>query len=215
MSYDKLLSPGRIGSMTIRNRGVMMPMATDMADKDGLPTPRQIRYYQERAKGGLGMIINEYTGVDDIDSIPSIHNLRAARDYHISALEELTDAVHLYGCRIVAQIHHGGATSNPAFTGRDNLAPSAVPIADGRPVPKEMTLEDIRRVEQKFIAAAVRCQKAGYDGVELHGAHGYLIAQFFSKSYDLIRESRDVLLTNVCQQQVDLIVTSFCWISFC
>ena len=91
-------------------------------------------------------------------------------------MEKLTDAVHLYGCKIVAQIHHGGATSNPNFTGRQNLAPSAVPIADGRPVPKEMTLEDIKRIEQKFIDAAVRCQKAGYDGVELHGAHGYLIA---------------------------------------
>ncbi|MBQ6582453.1 MAG: FAD-dependent oxidoreductase [Mogibacterium sp.] len=205
MSYDKLLSPGRIGSMTIRNRGVMMPMATDMADKDGLPTPRQIRYYQERAKGGLGMIINEYTGVDDIDSIPSIHNLRAARDYHISALEELTDAVHLYGCRIVAQIHHGGATSNPAFTGRDNLAPSAVPIADGRPVPKEMTLEDIRRVEQKFIAAAVRCQKAGYDGVELHGAHGYLIAQFFSKYYNRRTDEYGGPVENRCRFLAEII----------
>ena len=120
--YDRLFTPGTIGSLTIKNRAVMMPMATDMADKDGLPTPRQIRYYQERAKGGIGMIIQEYTGVDDVDSIPSIHNLRVARDYHISALEELTDAVHLYDCKIVAQIHHGGATSNPAFTGRDNLA---------------------------------------------------------------------------------------------
>ena len=182
--YEKLFTPGRIGSMTIKNRGIMMPMATDMADKDGIPTPRQIRYYQERAKGGVGMIIHEYTGVDDIDSIPSIHNLRVARDYHISALEELTDAVHLYDCRIAAQIHHGGGTSNPAFTGRDNLAPSAVPIADGRPVPREMTIEDIRRIQGKFIDAAVRCSKAGYDAVELHGAHGYLIAQFFSKYYN-------------------------------
>ena len=63
----------------------MMPMATDLADKDGLVTKRQIRYYQERAKGGLAMIINEYTGVDDVDSIPSLHNLRIARDYHTAA----------------------------------------------------------------------------------------------------------------------------------
>ena len=113
MSYEKLFEKGRIGTLVLKNRGVMMPMATDMADKDGIVTPRQIRYYQERAKGGIGMIINEYTGVDDVDSIPSIHNLRIARDYHISEMEKLTDAVHLYGCKIVAQIHHGGATSNP------------------------------------------------------------------------------------------------------
>ena len=203
--YEKLFTPSRIGSMTIKNRGVMMPMATDMADKDGLPTPRQIRYYQERAKGGLGMIIHEYTGVDDIDSIPSIHNLRIARDYHISALEELTDAVHLYDCRIVCQIHHGGATSNPAFTGRDNLAPSAVPIADGRPVPKEMTLEDIRRIEGKFIDAAVRCHKAGYDAVELHGAHGYLIAQFFSKYYNRRTDAYGGSVENRCRFIAEII----------
>lgn len=184
MKYEKLLTPGRIGPLTLKNRGVMMPMGTDLADTNGCPTPRQIAYYQERAKGGVAMIINEYTGVDDVDSIPSIHNLRAARDYHTNALEELTDAVHTYDCKIIAQLHHGGATSNPAFTGRDNLAPSAVPIADGRPVPKEMTLEDIQRVQQKFVDAALRCKKAGYDGVELHGAHGYLIAQFFSKYYN-------------------------------
>ena len=205
MAYEKLFEEGKIGSMTIKNRGVMMPMATDMADKDGLPTPRQIRYYQERAKGGIGMIINEYTGVDDIDSIPSIHNLRAARDYHISALEELTDAVHLYDCKIVAQIHHGGATSNPAFTGRDNLAPSAVPIADGRPVPKEMTFEDIKRIENKFIAAAVRCKKAGYDAVELHGAHGYLIAQFFSKYYNRRTDEYGGSVENRCRFVAEII----------
>lgn len=205
MSYEKLFEEGRIGSMVLKNRGVMMPMATDMADKDGIVTPRQIRYYQERAKGGLAMIIHEYTGVDDVDSIPSIHNLRIARDYHISAMEELTDAVHLYGCKIVAQIHHGGATSNPAFTGRDNLAPSAVPIAPGRPVPKEMTLEDIKRVEQKFIDAAVRCRKAGYDAVELHGAHGYLIAQFFSKYYNRRTDAYGGSVENRCRFIAEII----------
>lgn len=203
--YKKLLEPAKIGKLQLRNRSIMMPMATDMADKDGIVTPRQIRYYQERAKGGIGMIINEYTGVDDIDSIPSIHNLRIARDYHISAMEELTDAVHLYGALICAQIHHGGATSNPAFTGRDNLAPSAVPIADGRPVPKEMTLEDIKRVEQKFIDAAVRCKKAGYDAVELHGAHGYLMAQFWSKYYNRRTDEYGGSVENRCRFIAEII----------
>ena len=205
MRYEKLFQEGRIGTMTLKNRGVMMPMATDMADKDGIVTPRQIRYYQERAKGGVAMIINEYTGVDDVDSIPSIHNLRAARDYHISELEKLTDAVHLYDCKIVAQIHHGGATSNPAFTGRENIAPSAVPIAPGRPVPREMTLEDIARVQQKFVDAAVRCKKAGYDAVELHGAHGYLIAQFFSKYYNRRTDAYGGSVENRCRFIAEII----------
>ena len=205
MKFERLFQEGAIGPLKLKNRGIMMPMATDMADKDGLPTPRQIAYYQERAKGGIAMIINEYTGVDDIDSIPSIHNLRAARDYHISALEELTDAVHLYGCLIFAQLHHGGATSNPAFTGRQNLAPSAVPIVEGRPVPKEMTLEDIARVQKKFVDAAIRCKKAGYDGVELHGAHGYLIAQFFSRYYNRRKDQYGGTLENRCRFVTEII----------
>lgn len=184
MEYPRLFSRGRIGTLILKNRGIMMPMATNLADKDGIATQRLIRYYQDRARGGVAMIIHEYTGVDDVDSIPAIHNLRIARDYHIAPMEELVDAVHLYDCKIIAQLHHGGATSNPNLTGRQNIAPSAVPIAAGRTVPREMTLEDIRRVQDKFIAAAVRCKKAGYDGVELHGAHGYLIAQFFSKYYN-------------------------------
>lgn len=205
MQYPKLFDPSRIGTMTLKNRGVMMPMATEQADRFGVPTPRQIRYYQERARGGVAMIINEYTGVDDVDSIPAIHNLRAAQDYHIAELEKLTDAVHLYNCKIVAQLHHGGATSNPALTGRENLAPSAVPIAAGRPVPREMTLEDIRRVQQKFIDAAVRCKKAGYDAVELHGAHGYLIAQFFSKYYNRRTDEYGGSVENRCRFLTEII----------
>lgn len=205
MRNTKLFEEGSIGPLTLKNRGVMMPMATDLADKDGIVTPRQIRYYQERAKGGVAMIINEYTGVDDVDSIPSIHNLRVSRDYHISELEKLTDAVHLYGCHIVAQLHHGGATSNPALTGRENLAPSAVPIAPGRPVPRAMDREDIRRVQQKFVDAAVRCKKAGYDGVELHGAHGYLIAQFFSKYYNRRTDEYGGSVENRCRFLTEII----------
>jgi 2,4-dienoyl-CoA reductase-like NADH-dependent reductase (Old Yellow Enzyme family)/thioredoxin reductase len=205
MPYEKLFEKGRIGPLVLKNRGVMMPMATDLADRNGIVTPRQIAYYEARARGGVGMIIHEYTGVDDEDSIPSIHNLRIARDYHISELEKLTDAVHKYGCRIICQLHHGGATSNPAFTGRQSLAPSAVPIAEGRPVPREMTLEDIRRVQGKFADAAVRAQRAGYDGVELHGAHGYLIAQFFSKYYNRRTDAYGGSVENRCRFIAEII----------
>ena len=205
MTYEHLFRPGTIGSLRLKNRAVMMPMATEMADRFGLPTDRQIKYYQARAKGGAALIIHESTGVADVDSIPAPHTLRAAQDYHIPALEKLTDAVHLYDCKIVAQLHHGGATSNPALTGRQNIAPSAVPIAEGRPMPREMTLEDIRRVQGKFIAAAVRCQKAGYDGVELHGAHGYLIAQFFSKYYNRRTDEYGGSAENRCRFLTEII----------
>ena len=156
MAYEKLFTPGRIGPLTIRNRAVMSPMGTDFADTNGNASPRLIAYYAERAKGGIGLIINEYTGVDDVDSIPTQHNLRMAQDYNVKAAEELTETVHMYGAKIFAQLHHGGATSKSAFTGRQNLSPSGVPMTPAGEVPREMTLEDIKRVQDKFIAAAVR-----------------------------------------------------------
>ena len=175
MAYKKLFEPGRIGGLTIRNRAVMSPMGTDLADIRGNATPRLIAYYTERAKGGIGLIINEYTGVDDVDSIPTQHNLRMAQDYNVQEAEELTRSVHAYGAKIFAQLHHGGATSKSAFTGRQNLSPSGVPMAPGGEVPREMTLEDIKRVQEKFIAAAIRCKKAGYDGVDHTTATGTFV----------------------------------------
>ena len=205
MAYEKLFEPGRIGTMTIKNRGVMAPMGSNLAGNDGNATERQIKYYQERAKGGIGMIVNEYTGVDDVDSMPSVNYYRVARDHNLAAAEALVDAVHMYDCRIVAQLHHAGSTSNPAYTGRDNIAPSAVPIADGKPMPKEMTLEDIKRVQGKFIDAAVRCQKAGYDGVELHGAHGYLLTQFFNGYYNRRTDEYGGSVENRCRFIAEII----------
>lgn len=199
MAYEKLFEKGHIGPLTIRNRAVMSPMGTDLADTNGNATPRLIAYYAERAKGGIGLIINEYTGVDDVDSIPTQHNLRMAQDYNVKAAEELTRTVHQYGAKIFAQLHHGGATSKSAFTGRQNLSPSGIPMAPGGEVPREMTLEDIKRVQDKFVAAAVRCKKAGYDGVELHGAHGYLMTQFLSEYYNHRTDQYGGSLENRCR----------------
>ena len=184
MPYERLFQKGRIGNLTIRNRAVMTAMATDFAMPDGAASIRLIRYYQERAKGGIGLIINEYTGVDHLTSIPALFHLRASSDVHVAGLEILVDAVHACGARIFAQLHHAGSTSKAALTGRQALSASDVPIAPGAPAPRPMTVEEIRDVRQKFIDAAVRCRKAGYDGIELHGAHSYLIGQFFSPYYN-------------------------------
>ena len=184
MAYNKLFEKGKIGKLTIKNRGVMMPMGTVFSEPDGSVNERIIEYYAERAKGGIGLIINEYTGVDDVDSIPTTRNLRASRHYHVAGLERLVEAVHKYDCLIFAQLHHGGATSKPALTGRQSLSASNVPAAPGAPEPRPMTVEEIKAVEKKFIDAAVRCKMAGYDGVELHGAHSYLLAEFFSPYFN-------------------------------
>ena len=183
-SYKKLFEKGRIGSLEIKNRGVMVPMGTDFANHDGTASMRLIRYYEERAAGGLGLIINEYTGVDNITSVPTNYNLRLAQDFNIASCEQLVEAVHRHDCYIFAQLHHGGSTSKPALAGRQSISCSAVPAIPGGAVPRAMTVEEIKEIEQKFVDAAVRAKKAGYDGVELHGAHSYLIGQFFSPYYN-------------------------------
>ena len=93
MAYEKLFEPGRIGTMTIKNRGVMAPMGSNLAGNDGNATDRQIKYYQERAKGGIGMIVNEYTGVDDVDSMPSVNYYRVARDHNLASSHSFTTQV--------------------------------------------------------------------------------------------------------------------------
>lgn len=185
MEYPKLFEPGRIGALTLSNRAVMSPMHTGLMEADGTPGERMLRYYEERAKGGVGLIINEATRVDDVFSNAGCRQFSMSQDFHTVPAERLTEAVHKYGVKIFAQLHHGGATTNPRYcTGGEVIAPSAIPAAPGKIVPREMTEEEIREIEAKFIAAAVRCKKAGYDGVELHGAHGYLLAEMFSPHYN-------------------------------
>lgn len=185
MEYPRLFEEGRIGTLTIRNRAVMSPMHTALMEADGTPGERMVRYYEERAKGGIGLIINEAVRVDDVFSSAGCRQFSMSQDYHTVPAERLTEAVHKHGTKIFAQLHHGGATTNPKYcSGGEVIAPSAVPAAPGRTVPREMTVEEIREIEDKFIAAAVRCKKAGYDGVELHGAHGYLLAETFSPHYN-------------------------------
>ncbi|MDR3322243.1 MAG: NAD(P)/FAD-dependent oxidoreductase, partial [Synergistaceae bacterium] len=189
MAFDLLFQKGAIGRLTVKNRAVMSPMATDFANHDGTASTRLIRYYEERARGGVGLIINEYTGVDETESVPTNYNLRISRDWHIAPCEQLTEAVHRHGALIFAQLHHAGSTSKPALSGRQPLSASDVPAAPGGPIPRPMTATEIEAAVRKFTEAAVRCKKAGYDGVELHGAHSYLIGQFFSPYYNK-REDR-------------------------
>ncbi|MDR1580397.1 MAG: NADH oxidase, partial [Synergistaceae bacterium] len=175
MNFEKLFQKGRIGKLILRNRAVMSPMGTDFANHDGTASMRLIRYYEERARGGVGLVINEYTGVDEVESVPTNYNLRISRDWHTASCEQLVEAVHRHGALIFAQLHHAGCTSKPALSGRQPLSASDVPAVPGGPIPRAMTPDDIENARRKFIEAAIRCKKAGYDGIELHGAHSYLI----------------------------------------
>jgi len=184
VELDKLFSPFHIGPLTMQNRIVMPPMATNYATPEGFVTERQIAYYVERAKGGVGYITVEHTGVLQ-QGKASPNMLMISTDEHASQIERLVKAVHGVGGKIVVQINHAGRQTLPSVTGSPIVGPSpipATPIPDPSKsnVPRELSVSEIREITEAFTAAAERVKNAGADGVELHMAHGYLLCSFLS-----------------------------------
>lgn len=184
--FDALFQPGQIGSMTVKNRIVMPPMSSRLSGVNGEVTDAMIAYYVERAKGGVGTIIVEYAYIDELESRAAISQLGVQTDHHITGLNELAEAIQSYGAKAVLQIAHGGRQTDTTKMGLTPVGPSAIPdpllsAAMGHPNwTRELDLEEIQEIIQSFAEAARRTQMAGFDGVELHGAHGYLLAAFLS-----------------------------------
>lgn len=164
-----------INHKILRNRIVMPPMATGKA-VDGMPSDAQIAYYKERAKA-TAMIIVEHEYISS-EGMASKDQLSMADDSVINGYRKLTDAVHKEGAVILAQISHAGGVARDIED--TPIAPSAIVIRPNMPIPKEMTADDISKVIHAFTEAAVRAKKSGFDGVEIHAAHGYLLNQFYS-----------------------------------
>lgn len=158
----------------LRCRIVMPPMATGKTP-DGIPGSDLIEYYRARARG-TALIIQEHAYILP-EGKAHDNQLSMASDEVIEPFKKLTEAVHGEGACIFAQINHAGARSRAA--GFAAKGPSAVPVREGEN-PKAMTKEDIKKVVKGFVAAALRVKAAGYDGVEIHSAHGYLLNQFYS-----------------------------------
>lgn len=184
MHYEKLFEKGTIGRLELRNRVVMTAMGTMLGDWNGCSTLEQVRFYEERAKGGCGLIIPEFTSVDPDSGHCNRIQLGIWDARQIASFERICDAVHRHGAKIFVQLHHGGREAPPAINGgRQAMAPSVeLNSVVGRDtiLPREMTIEDIDRLVGLFIQAALNAQAAGADGVEIHGAHGYLLQQFMS-----------------------------------
>lgn len=182
IGFSRLLASGQIGSMRVRNRIVMPPMVTQYATDTGAVSERQIRYYAERAKGGVGLIIIEATSVYPATGKAWHGGLCFDRESLVPGHSRLTEAVHSYGARIAVQLHHGGRQVNPAAIAPQlPVAPSPIGRRGSPFVPRELTIDDIQELIQSFAAAAERAKRVGYDAVELHGAHGYLLHQFLSE----------------------------------
>ncbi|MDD3123102.1 MAG: NADPH dehydrogenase NamA [Candidatus Izemoplasmatales bacterium] len=166
-----------IGSLLIKNRIVMAPMCMYEATEDGVIQPFHLSHYTTRAYGGVGLIITEATAVESRGRI-SIKDLGIWKDEHIKGLTSLVSLVHQAGSKIGIQLAHAGRKC----TVQDEtiISSSPVPFNEKYRVPHEMTKLDIKEVIESFKNAASRAKLCGYDIIEIHGAHGYLINQFLS-----------------------------------
>lgn len=175
---NSLFSELRIKNHAIKNRLVMPPMVCfGWTDNNGMVTENNIKHYEERAKGGTGLIIVEATCVSK-DGRLADTQLGIWCDEQIDGLSKLAEACHKHDSKVIIQIHHAGL-STPAKVRVPALAPSD--FKDEKRNAVEMTVEELKNIQKEFVQAAIRAEKAGFDGIEIHGAHGYLICQFFSK----------------------------------
>lgn len=172
----RLGEPLTIGQVRLKNRICIPPMVL-YGPKGPEATETHVAHYRALAQGGPGLIIQEATCVSPEGRL-SPGQLGIWSDGQIPGLRAIAEAVHQAGCPIFVQLHHGGLVS----VGERHLCPSpyTLHLAQGERTGTEMTREEIHRVREDFIAAARRCRQAGYDGVELHGCHGYLLCQFLN-----------------------------------
>ncbi len=178
--YPHLLSPFTIRDMTVKNRVVMTPMGTNYGEMSGEMSFLHIHYYEQRAKGGTGLIIVENASVDSPLGSNGTTQLRIDHDSYIPRLYKLTETIHKYGTKIAVQINHAGASAMSSRTGVQPVSASDIPSKTGGEIPRPLLEEEIAEIVKKYAAAARRVQLAGFDAVEIHAGHSYLISQFLS-----------------------------------
>ncbi|MFW6285466.1 MAG: NADH-dependent flavin oxidoreductase [Bacillota bacterium] len=173
--------PTTIGAKTVKNRLVMAPMTTYSGNSDYTPSNEELAYYARRSKT-IGTVITAAIAINKAAHAFE-RQISLENDTFIAPMARLADAIKKEGALAIAQLHHGGRMNDPSLydDASEILAPSAVKAPRSDKVkPRAMTLDEVQRTIQDFIDAAVRARKAGFDGVEIHGANTYLLQQFFS-----------------------------------
>lgn len=174
-----LFSPVRINQLELKNRAVMPAMGTGYGKRDGTVSEKLYAYLERRAQGGAGLIITEVCAIDPAGKgFPN--ELCCYNDSFIPGLKKIPMALHRHGAAAAVQLHHAGRETFQAVTGSLPEAPSAVPSAILNQPCREMSIERIKTIIAAYADAALRCQEAGFDAVEIHAAHGYLPGQFLS-----------------------------------
>ncbi len=182
MAFETLLSPIKIGSVTIKNRVVMAPMGVGFSPNENKINDIYVKYFEARAKGGQGLITTPVATIDDTTcgiAEPGAFKLTAPED--ADGIRRIAEAVHKYGAKLNVQLCHPGRQSM-SFWNYDQqpVAPSAVPENEYLQMPRELSVDEIHALVEKFARSAALAVQGGADGVELHAAHGYLINEFMS-----------------------------------
>ncbi|MGI5849928.1 MAG: FAD-dependent oxidoreductase [Christensenellales bacterium] len=179
MNLKHIFAPIKIGNVKIKNRFFVSPMVTNYCTNDGKATETFIAYHEARAKGGWGLIITEDYAVDPAGrAFPYIPGLW--EDSQIESHAELTRRVHAHGAKIFAQIYHAGRQTQKRVIGTDPVAPTAINCPVMLDMPHELTTQEAEKIVSQFGDCALRAKKAGFDGVQIHGGHGYLVSEFMS-----------------------------------
>lgn len=178
--YKHIFEPFTIKHMTVKNRIVMTPMGTNYGEQNGEMSFLHINYYEQRAKGGTGLLIVENASVDSPQGSNGTTQLRIDQDNYIPRLFKLCETVHKHGSCIAIQINHAGASAQSARINMQPVSASDVPSKAGGEIPRPLEKDEIMHIVKKYGEAAKRAQIAGFDAVEIHAGHSYLISQFLS-----------------------------------
>lgn len=199
----RIWEPFQIGEMELKNRIMMAPMVTQYASKKGYATKRIKNYYEARARGGSALVIVEGTYIHPRgQGLPNLLNI--SDDKFISGMSELVEVIHRHDTKAALQIYHCGRKTTSKLIGVQPVAPSSL-ASPGGEVPKELTIDEIAKIITDFAGAALRAKLAGFDGVEIHGAHGFLIDQFLSRSSNKRQDSYGGDLPNRTRFLIEII----------
>jgi 2,4-dienoyl-CoA reductase-like NADH-dependent reductase (Old Yellow Enzyme family)/thioredoxin reductase len=203
---EHLFRPIKIRNTVIRNRIVQSAHITGYVE-NGLPSDRHVRYYEARAKGGIGLIITEAVAVSPLTDVRPDIACRGWAEGFTDRARKVTDAIHAQGAKAVLQLAHGGSVMSGYYTWKHSEAPSGIPAVAGLAgeVPSAMSVEEIQAVVKQHAAVALKGKEAGYDGVELHLGHGYLVQQFISPIHNVRTDAYGGSLENRVRFSLEII----------
>jgi 2,4-dienoyl-CoA reductase-like NADH-dependent reductase (Old Yellow Enzyme family)/NADH dehydrogenase FAD-containing subunit len=178
--YPHIFEPITLRRMTVKNRIVMTPMGTNYGEQNGEMSFLHIDYYEQRAKGGTGLLIVENASVDSPQGSNGTTQLRIDHDNYIPRLFLLCEHVHKHGACIAIQLNHAGASAMASRIGMQPVSASDIPSKENGDIPRPLEKDEILHVVKKYGEAAKRAQACGFDAVEIHAGHSYLLSQFLS-----------------------------------